>query len=181
MGNVNMEAKQIHYRGGDKPMSVEEAIKEAGTSYVLPIASDETLGGVKVGTGLEIDAETGELSNKNPTPYTPFDFSTSEVNTGQKWIDGNDIYCKVVQTNITTSSAVVGDIKSGTVSLSDLIPGHDQVWFDTSMSSYIDTSENSKGFVSGYYDEGGDELLLLTFFARTDAPANLVLRYTKTA
>ena len=39
MGNVNMEARQIHYRGGDKPMSVEEAIKEAGSTYVLPIAS----------------------------------------------------------------------------------------------------------------------------------------------
>lgn len=32
MGNVNMEARQIHYRGGDKPMSVEEAIKEAGSA-----------------------------------------------------------------------------------------------------------------------------------------------------
>lgn len=58
MGNVNMEATQVHYRGGDKPMSVEEAIKKAG---VLPIASAETLGGVKVGSGLEID-ETGVLS-----------------------------------------------------------------------------------------------------------------------
>lgn len=59
MGNVNMEARQVHFRGGDKPMSVEEAIKEAG---VLPIASAEVLGGVKVGEGLEIDSETGVLS-----------------------------------------------------------------------------------------------------------------------
>lgn len=58
MGNVNMEADQIHYRGGDRPMNVEEAIKQAG---VLPIASANTLGGVKVGTGLEID-ENGVLS-----------------------------------------------------------------------------------------------------------------------
>ena len=27
MGNVHMEARQINYRGGDKPMSVEEALK----------------------------------------------------------------------------------------------------------------------------------------------------------
>lgn len=66
MGNVNMEARQIHYRGGDKPMSVEEAIKEG--SYVLPIASAGTLGGVKVGSGLEINAETGELSNSYELP-----------------------------------------------------------------------------------------------------------------
>ena len=30
MGNVNMEASQIHYRGGNRPMSVEEALKEGG-------------------------------------------------------------------------------------------------------------------------------------------------------
>lgn len=58
MGNVNMEADQIHYRGGDRPMNVAEAIKQAG---VLPIAGADTLGGVKVGTGLEID-ENGVLS-----------------------------------------------------------------------------------------------------------------------
>lgn len=59
MGNVNMEATQVHFRGGNKPMSVAEAIKEAS---VLPIASAETLGGVKVGSGLVIDSETGVLS-----------------------------------------------------------------------------------------------------------------------
>ena len=62
--------------------------------YSLPIASAETLGGVRVGTGLAINAETGELSNSNPTPYAPPAYSTSEVNTGVKWIDGKDIYCK---------------------------------------------------------------------------------------
>lgn len=57
MGNVNMEARQIHYRGGEKPMNVEEAIKAAGSSYVLPVADPETLGGIKQGDGLYIDGE----------------------------------------------------------------------------------------------------------------------------
>lgn len=35
---------------------------EKGSSYELPIASAETLGGVKVGEGLSIDSETGVLS-----------------------------------------------------------------------------------------------------------------------
>ena len=39
-----------------------------GGGYVLPVASADTLGGVKVGTGLAIDAN-GVLSNPNPTPY----------------------------------------------------------------------------------------------------------------
>ena len=89
MGNVNMEAKQIHYRGGNKPMSVEEAIKEAGSSYVLPIASAETLGGVKVGEGLTIDTN-GVLSADSKL----LDYSTTEQSTGQKWIDGKDIYVR---------------------------------------------------------------------------------------
>lgn len=36
--------------------------EDGGESYVLPIASEDTLGGVKVGSGLEIDSETGALS-----------------------------------------------------------------------------------------------------------------------
>lgn len=64
MGNVHMEATQVNYRGGSKKMSVEEAIKEAGSSYVLPTASAETLGGIKVGNNLTIDPETGALSGQ---------------------------------------------------------------------------------------------------------------------
>ena len=67
-----------------------------GGGYVLPIATDETLGGIKVGNGLEINSETGVLSNTNPTPYTPVSYSTTEQNTGQKWIDGKDIYFKTI-------------------------------------------------------------------------------------
>lgn len=40
------------------------------------------------------DLETGG-STPTPTP-TSWDYSTDEVNTNQKWIDGNDIYCKVL-------------------------------------------------------------------------------------
>lgn len=43
------------------PPSTEQK-GNSGSSYVLPISSSETLGGVKVGSGLSIDAETGVLS-----------------------------------------------------------------------------------------------------------------------
>lgn len=111
MGNVNMEAKDVHYRGGNKPMSVEQAIKEAGSGYVLPIASAETLGGVKIGDNLTVE-EDGTLNA--PDPYSPFDYSTTEQATGQKWIDGRDVYC-VVYDNIalTNSVEVVVDANFG--------------------------------------------------------------------
>lgn len=43
-------------------------IKDNSTPYVLPTASADTLGGVKVGNGLAINE--GVLSNSNPTPYS---------------------------------------------------------------------------------------------------------------
>lgn len=98
----------------------------SGEAYTLPIASADELGGVKVGTGLSINAETGALSNSNPTPYSLptaaadtlggvkvgtgltisegvlsansqlVDYDTDEVDTGVKWIDGKEIYRLVV-------------------------------------------------------------------------------------
>lgn len=131
MGNVHMEASQINYRGGETKMSVEEAIK-AGSSYELPIASVATLGGVKIGSGISIaeggaisadaqlpsDPETdgmkvltattseGATTKSWAEPYTGFDYSTSEVNTGQKWIDGKDIYCKVYTTPLGNNTTI---------------------------------------------------------------------------
>lgn len=44
------------------------------------------------------------------TPYTPPAYSTEEVNTGEKWIDGKDIYKLtidlVTKLNLTTDTAV---------------------------------------------------------------------------
>lgn len=85
-----------------------KALEEGGGGggYVLPVASAETLGGVKVGEGLSIDPETGALS-ANATPYTPPAYSTTEKATGQKWIDGKDIYVKVfVFENIAAATTV---------------------------------------------------------------------------
>lgn len=102
MGNVHMEATQINYRGGDEKMSVEEAIKKAGGA--LPIASAETLGGVKVGEGLSI-TENGVLSADGQA----VDYSTTEYATGQKWIDGKEIYGKV-STNVANESIIAADV-----------------------------------------------------------------------
>lgn len=62
-----------------------------GGSYVLPVASAETLGGVKVGNNLTI--ADGVLSA--PAPCTPPAYSTNEFDTGKKWIDNKTIYGKV--------------------------------------------------------------------------------------
>ena len=74
------------------PPSSEQMGTGGGGSYVLPVASADTLGGVKVGNNLSID--NGVLSA--PAPYTPPAYSTTETNTGQKWIDEKDIYANVI-------------------------------------------------------------------------------------
>lgn len=70
-----------------------------GSPYVLPIASSEKLGGVKVGAGLSIDAN-GVLS----APV--LNYSTTEQATGQKWIDGKEIYFRVFAFDNTSAATV---------------------------------------------------------------------------
>lgn len=68
-----------------------EQMGAGGSSYVLPVASADTLGGVKVGSNLSI--ADGVLSA--PVPYTPPAYSTDEIDTGRKWIDGSTVYERV--------------------------------------------------------------------------------------
>lgn len=94
------------------PSSEQMGAGGGGGSYVLPVASADTLGGVKVGEGLEINAETGVLNNTNPTPptpYTPPSYSTSEYDTGKKWIDGKPIYEKVIA-NVANEAIIATNV-----------------------------------------------------------------------
>lgn len=74
--------------------------------YVLPIASDQELGGVIIdGAGLEV-GETGLLSVKTGdglrtnvlgelcADSQKVDYSTAEVDTGVKWVDGKTLYAR---------------------------------------------------------------------------------------
>lgn len=83
-----------------------EALEEGGGGggYVLPVASDETLGGVKIGENLSI-TEEGVLSAASGV----VDYSTTEQATGQKWIDGKAIYRKVV-TNVANEAIIATNV-----------------------------------------------------------------------
>lgn len=97
----------------NKKYSLEERVKAleeggGGGGYVLPTATDERLGGIKVGSNLTVE-EDGTLNAPAPTPpYTPPAYSTSEYDTGKKWIDGKTIYGKVLQ----LGSAITVDANS---------------------------------------------------------------------
>lgn len=149
-----------------------------GSPYVLPIASAETLGGVKVGNGLSIN-ENGVLSNPNPTPYAPINYSTTEQATGQKWIDGKDIFCKTVDCGYlpdNSSKLVATDLSNVTVVKIDGVAIGDssislphistnnvyiEISFESSNDIFIRTNgyfSTMQGYVTLYYTKTESEV-----------------------
>ena len=64
-----------------------------------------SVGGVSSYNDLEdLPTLNGETIIGNMSIWQPKNFSTSEQNTGLKWIDGNDIYFRVVDTVVPNSS-----------------------------------------------------------------------------
>lgn len=76
---------------------INDLSKASGTG-AIPIASAETLGGIKV----PADSGITITGSGNAYAYKPLPYSTTEHKTGRKWIDGKDIYEKVIPINLTT-------------------------------------------------------------------------------
>lgn len=80
----------------------------------IPIASAETLGGIKV------PADSGITITGSGNAYAakPIVYSTDEVDTGAKWIDGKNIFSKTIHASdvtLTTTEVIDASIKSNTV------------------------------------------------------------------
>lgn len=129
----------------------------------------------------DIDSDTMEFKNGKLAAKTGgFDFSTDEVNTGQKWIDGKDIFCKVLS-NQTLN--IPGGATYFNISLSDLnidtpikadciVPDEGIVipWVTDSINSCLGV-KYSKTAIS--FRGAGS--------ARTVSGVNITLYYTKNA
>lgn len=107
--NVRKEGKTMEKVSMNKLEMARRAAK-GGSGGTIPPATSETLGGVKIGEGVNV-SEDGTISV--PT-YAPPAHSTEEVNTGEKWIDGKDIYMKTYSLDSkvwieTSSEVVIGD------------------------------------------------------------------------
>jgi hypothetical protein len=79
---------------------INDLSKASGTG-AIPIASAETLGGIKV----PADSGITITGSGNAYAYKPIDFTTVEKNTGEKWVDGRDIYRRAISLNETSLSA----------------------------------------------------------------------------
>lgn len=84
------------------PYIMDARLKKAtgsGGISSIPIASAETLGGIKVpaDSGITVDAD-GAISVGST-------LSTTEHKTGSKWLDGKDIYRKAIALDVTSLSS----------------------------------------------------------------------------
>lgn len=129
MGNVNMEATQIHDRTeAGKHQSVAEHLKaldalaqqiedmpaytssdrawlDEWESKLPELPADPETDGVKVLTATTTSGETVK-SWEEPESGGGVDYSTNEVDTGIHWIDGKNIYRKVfVFENVAAATA----------------------------------------------------------------------------
>lgn len=183
----------------------------SGEAYTLPIASADTLGGVKVGTGLSINAETGALSNSNPTPYSLptaaadtlggvkvgtrlsiadgvlsadsqlVDYSTDEVDTGVKWIDGKTIYRKVYDVDLLPDSTTK-EVSSGLTNITPIkISG---ITYGTDEPTSVPVVAWSTSPVLCYfgYNTVSNKIIIISNsnFGTAGMKAYVVLEYTKT-
>lgn len=83
-----------------KPKAVNDALTNVVQNSPPDFSSAEA------GKILAVDSD-GELEWKTEQVYTPPAYSTTEVNTGQKWLDGNDIYAKTYTgTTVSTRDTI---------------------------------------------------------------------------
>ena len=134
---------------------------------------------IKATSGLSENAQDNVVAQLNEERS----YSTSEINTGKKWIDGKDIYRKVIEATLP-SSGVGGSLK-------DLSALH--IDYVTNLIAVIYNTTDDYIVMNGGYCFNTDEMTL--FFRKTNgilyfyrnnantsknAPIKITLEYTKT-
>lgn len=142
---------------------------KAGGGADLAPATAETLGGVKVGNGLNV-ASDGTLS------VAGVDYSTTEHLTGRKWIDGKDIYEKTIKFTPTTT---VGNVDID-ASIDELV-SFDGVYHDATNGTYlgINTYLTSSVILSCYISVSTGKIEYAIPSSIVNMEHIVTIRYTK--
>lgn len=155
-----------------------------GGSYVLPIASDEVLGGIKVGDNLEI-GDDGALNAILPVVDLSNEinghnvYSTTEKLIGQ-WIDGKPLYQKIIQ-------SVSGGIDANTwISIGSLGVGNNVVDKIIVLKGMITNSTDTDFYtvpqktIGISYNKSTDTIKIYCDSDWIHKPFYVVAQYTKT-
>ena len=113
MGNVNMEASQINYRGGEKKMSVEEALKNtSGEAAAIAQLQEDVanLNGSKANR-VDIATEFSDLTNYNAGDLVYYEGDLYEFQVDH--IAGSWETSEVIQKDL---SDIITTLKSGLIS-----------------------------------------------------------------
>lgn len=110
MGNVHMEARQINYRGGDKPMSVEEALKstEGEAAAIAQLQTDvgnlQTTKANQITIAPTFNAED-EYSVGNLVYYNGLTYRCVNAHTGE-W-DADDFIPTTIALELESGTGVI--------------------------------------------------------------------------
>lgn len=145
-----------------------------GGSATIPPATADSIGGVKIGDGINV-TEDGTIS---AVPYTPPAYSFDEVDTGVKWLDGKNIFRKCFTINALPNNTT---LTAGTLaSLDTLVSIHGEAK-STNQNGYSrplpfvgNGSNDIRVDISDY------NIIVKTTSDWTSYSAILVIEYTKT-
>lgn len=118
------------------------------------------------------------LSNEGwinpPEVYTPPNYATTEQKTGQKWIDGKDIYFRVVEGNGSFTTSDYFGTYSGQIPLSFAF---DNIWLDRNMSYLITSGVVKEDFI--FMQNANGVIILFTCASRPNVDYKIIFYYTK--
>lgn len=102
-----------------------------------------------------------------PTPGgESWDYSTTETDTHQKWIDGKEIYCKVIEGtfNFTTNNQVEITTTDGIEKIIDVRAFGDTIPSITSFQAYFDN-----GKIMGHNFSQFNASKIILYYTKTEA------------
>lgn len=197
MGNVNMEAAQIHDRTeAGKHQTVAEHLKaldalaqqiedmpaytssdrawlDEWESKLPELPEDPETDGVKVLTATTTSGETVK-SWEEPESGGGVDYSTTEHTTGQKWIDGKEIY------SITKPVSAMVANASQDITLTNVDNFITAFGLSTEGTPIPYTDTVPAGNIGWYY-AGNSTVKIITSTSRTISGGYITCFYTKTA
>ena len=121
-----------------------------GGSYVLPTATANRLGGVKVGSGLEVTSD-GTLSTSGGGGVA---YSTTEHTVGT-WLDGSIVYERTFTGNISAgsqSSVDTGQTNLRYLEVTSVVVGSEEIrpCAESQYSVYVDSYIKANGAIRVY-------------------------------
>lgn len=154
---------------------IEDLQKKVGSGGSEVTITPALESGVKV-ADYEIDGEEGSIYA--PAPYTPLDYSTTEQDTGVKWIDGTEVYQKTISIGALPNNTTK-NVAHGVTDIDRVINAYMFATTSTHTSTIIPLVSNSNlsnNVSYGISDEN------VSVYSKTDVSiydAYLTIFYTK--